>query len=38
MQIQVSAAAALGWLETNGRLRGGDRPTPTTPLVARLII
>ena len=38
MNISVSAAAALGWLDTNGQLVGGNRPTPTTPLVARLII
>jgi Flp pilus assembly protein TadG len=39
MHISSSASAALGWLDTNGRLKGGaSQPTPTTPLVARLII
>ena len=39
MHIQVSAAAALGWLGQNGQLLGGPTPpSSTTPLVARLII
>jgi Putative Flp pilus-assembly TadE/G-like len=39
MHISVSAAAALGWLGDHGELVGGATPpTPTTPLVARLIV
>jgi hypothetical protein len=38
MHISVSASAALGWLGPNGQLLGGSRPSPNTPLVARLLI
>jgi len=40
VQISASAAAALGWLDSNGELKGDPRPitTPPTPLVARLFL
>jgi hypothetical protein len=38
MNISVSSAAALGWRGQNGQLLGDPQPTPTTPLIARLIL